>query len=271
MCIRDRLIDAATPEKPRYTPPSQKERETARAVTQVEADIPLTEHLLWRRNAGYSIKWLAVPGLLILVLLFIAALGFALSRRDGQSVAPAVPAAPVAEAPAAGAPANPAAAVPAPANPAPADPEPTESSEEPPPTPESTTTTDCVLPASTIQVAIANDSQERSTFMPSLMMQVWDVNFTNDTPEAVVVGVHYTSTRGGKIITEEWIKRRVSPGRTEHESGSRDLTVNGKKAEQASLIIDRLVVVENRDACMPLLDDPQVQAQAVDLPVPPTP
>lgn len=50
-------------------------------------------------------------------------------------------------------------------------------------------------------------------------------------------------------------------------SGSRDLTVNGKKAEQASLIIDRLVVVENRDACMPLLDDPQVQAQAVDLPV----
>ena len=52
--------------------------------------------------------------------------------------------------------------------------------------------------------------------MPGLMMQVWDVTFTNETTEAVVVGVHFTSTRDDKIITEEWTKRRVSPGRTEY-------------------------------------------------------
>ena len=150
-------------------------------------------------------------------------------------------------------------------------PTPTKSSEEPRPTPESTTTTDCLLPVSTVQVAIVNDRQEPSEVMSGLVLQVWDVNFTNDTAEAVVVGAHYTSTRDDKVISEAWSKRRVSPGRTEHESGSRDLTVNGKKAEQASLIFDRMLVVENRDACVPLLDDPQVQAQAVALPVPPSP
>ena len=118
----DTLIWVATPEEPRYTPPSDEEREAARVLSGVETDILSSAGSTqgtWERTGGDVLKWMVIPGLLLLVVLFIAVLGFAMTRRDGQSVAPALPAAPTTR--------DPAAEVGA--NPAPGEPKPTKSIE----------------------------------------------------------------------------------------------------------------------------------------------
>jgi hypothetical protein len=89
----DTLIWVATTEEPRYTPPSEQERQASRAVGQVEADIPLMKELV-KPGVGRSWTGMLFPSLFVLLLLFIAVLAFAMLRPDEQSATPAAPVAP---------------------------------------------------------------------------------------------------------------------------------------------------------------------------------
>jgi hypothetical protein len=199
----------------------------------------------------------------IVIFLIFAVLLFVRAQQGDHSTSTAPPPSP----PVAGA-----SAVPGPAASATPTPTSTKSQEEAPPTVESTTTADCVLDPATVVVRAVSDREEQSAATAGLVMQVWDVTFANQSDQPITVFVHVTGTMGDAITSDLWMPVSVTPNGTDHISGKRDLTQDGKPVyNPVSSIPDRAVVVSARKACEALVDDPQVQAQAVEVPAPPVP
>lgn len=245
----DALIDLATPEEPRptHTPPSEEERQANRDVSQLESDIPLTTRLLWGR--GYSWKWLAIPGLLALVLIFIAAIAFALLSRDNQTASPTPPPPPAAQ--------NPAAPPPAAQNPV----------ENPADAGAAPAAQGCDVDPFSFVVASKVTLDDKGVADPRMFVVQWDTGFINNSADPVLVTAKLASSDGAPDGAWDGTYTQVAAGASQAWPGNWVTNNAGGTAGATTFhYVKEILAVPDTPECAALLASPSDETAQAAIP-----
>jgi hypothetical protein len=135
---------------------------------------------------------------------------------------------------------------------------------------ESTTTDDCILPASAVTITIVNLVSDVGVNDPSMFQKTWTTDFQNRTDKSVVLAVHTSEQQGDLTVVDAWdTQTLLAGGLGVQERGFLTNNIGGAAGALSWRYIDRMIPLDDRQVCFIMFKDPAVQAKAIPVDVPP--
>jgi hypothetical protein len=134
---------------------------------------------------------------------------------------------------------------------------------------ESTTTDDCILPASAVAVTILDLKSDVGVNDPSMFQKRWTTDIQNTTNKSVVLAVHTSEQQGDLTVVDEWDSQILPAGGLGvQESGFLTNNNGGAAGALNWRYVDRMIPLDDRQVCFPMFRDPAVQAKSLPVDVP---